>query len=170
MPDQWHYHDRPQHSVGAQGTCEGFDDPVKSCTLITEAGEPKYKCVHGTKSGGGGKKGGGCCLVTAFTEYAGLPDDCVELQVMRSFRDTYVAKLPNGPALIDDYYEVAPTIVDHIKKDEACDSIFTYMLSQIRTIVALVQSGRHREAYTLYMAEDRKLRARYGMECIQSVD
>ena len=160
MPDQWHYHDRPQHSVGAKGTCAGYSDPVKSCDLVTEpGGGDNYKCVHGTSGGGGG----GCCLVTAFTEYAGLPDNCAELQAMRNFRDTYVAKLPEGPGLIAKYYEDAPTIIDRIKEDEACDLMFSYMLSQLRTIVAMIQSGQHAKAYALYMAEDGKLRARYGM-------
>ena len=103
-------------------------------------------------------------MITAFTEYAGLPDNCAELQVMRNFRDTYVAKLPEGSGLIAKYYRDAPTIIDRIKADEACDTIFSYMLSQIRTIVAMIQAGQNAEAYALYMAEDGKLRARYGLQ------
>ena len=52
----------------------------------------------------------GCFLTTAACHYRGLPDDCHELQTLRSFRDRYLAHIPGGAELIERYYEVAPAI------------------------------------------------------------
>lgn len=45
-----------------------------------------------------------CFLTKACVEYAGLPDDCPELQTIRKFRDEYIHSLPDGGSLVEDYY------------------------------------------------------------------
>ena len=62
-----------------------------------------------------GNDSGGCFLTSACTEARGLPDDCHELTVLRSFRDGYLRSQPEGEAEIAEYYAVAPKIVDAIR-------------------------------------------------------
>ena len=58
------------------------------------------------------KKFFGLCFITAAVcEAEGKPDDCAELTAFRAFRDGYLTRQPDGPALIEEYYRVAPTIV-----------------------------------------------------------
>ena len=45
-----------------------------------------------------GNDSGGCFLTSACTEARGLPDDCHELTVLRSFRDGYLRSQPEGEA------------------------------------------------------------------------
>ena len=52
-----------------------------------------------------------CFITTAVCEAEGKPDDCAELTAFRAFRDGYLAACPDGPALIEEYYNVAPGIV-----------------------------------------------------------
>lgn len=52
-----------------------------------------------------------CFITTAICRQAGKPDDCPELTAFRRFRDGYLAHLPQGPALIAEYYRLAPRIV-----------------------------------------------------------
>lgn len=52
-----------------------------------------------------------CFITTAVCREAGKPDDCPELTAFRAFRDNYLASCPDGPALIEEYYEIAPAIV-----------------------------------------------------------
>lgn len=65
-----------------------------------------------------------CYITTAVCEMFGHPDDCYELTVLRDYRDGYLASLPDGEALIHDYYDVAPTIVKHIGQRENSAEIY----------------------------------------------
>ena len=67
-----------------------------------------------------------CFITTAVCRYSGKPDDCEELTAFRNFRDGYLRSCPDGPALIDRYYDIAPGIVlrldlapDRDRRDEA---------------------------------------------------
>lgn len=55
-----------------------------------------------------------CFITTAVCEHDGKPDDCYELTAFRSFRDNYLRFQPGGEELIDEYYSVAPVIVNCI--------------------------------------------------------
>lgn len=52
-----------------------------------------------------------CFITTAVCLDAGKPDDCEELTAFRAFRDGYLRRCPDGSALIDEYYNIAPGIV-----------------------------------------------------------
>lgn len=52
-----------------------------------------------------------CFITTAVCQSEGKPDDCAELTAFRAFRDQYLAACPDGPALIEEYYAIAPAIV-----------------------------------------------------------
>lgn len=60
-----------------------------------------------------------CFITTAVCSAEGKPDDCAELTAFRAFRDGYLSQCPDGPALIAEYYEIAPAIVAHI---DYCDA------------------------------------------------
>ena len=52
-----------------------------------------------------------CFITTAVCEEEGKSDDCEELTAFRAFRDGYLRSCPDGPALIEEYYDIAPGIV-----------------------------------------------------------
>jgi len=73
---------------------------------------PFYLGDYESISGGFRKKFLGLCFITtAVCEEAGKPDDCAELTAFRAFRDGYLKSCPDGPALIEEYYDIAPGIV-----------------------------------------------------------
>ena len=55
---------------------------------------------------------GTCFLTTACVEAENLSDDCYELNTLRNFRDSYVRGLPEGDAIISEYYDIAPKIIE----------------------------------------------------------
>lgn len=55
-----------------------------------------------------------CFITTAICEAEGKPDDCAELTAFRRFRDGWLRQQPDGPALIEEYYDTAPGIVMRI--------------------------------------------------------
>ncbi|HIR13170.1 MAG TPA: hypothetical protein IAB31_04525 [Candidatus Choladousia intestinavium] len=65
-----------------------------------------------------------CYITTAVCETFGKSDDCYELTLLRDYRDTYLASLPQGDALIQEYYDIAPTIVKHINSREDAREIY----------------------------------------------
>lgn len=76
---------------------------------------PFYLGNYEDLAGGFQKKYLGLCYITtAVCLQDGKPDDCAELTAFRNFRDGYLRSCPDGPALIDEYYHVAPSIVLHI--------------------------------------------------------
>ena len=65
-----------------------------------------------------------CYVTTAVCESIGKEPDCYELQVLKSYRDGYLETLPDGHALVEEYYDIAPTIVKRIEKQKDRDEIY----------------------------------------------
>lgn len=92
----------------------------------------------------------GCFITEACVEAAGLPDDCLELQVLRRFRDDYLQNSPKGRRIIREYYRVAPKIVEEIRKKPNSDEIFSGIFEKIKKIVLQVKSGDYETAYSSF--------------------
>jgi hypothetical protein len=121
----------------------------------------KYEETEDKGGGGSEGGGGGCFLTTACVKHAGLADDCRELQVLRALRDGYVAKLPDGPALISQYYEMAPRILRRISACNRKGNILEGILGQIRAAVQCAEDGRPGEALAIYKALFQQLILRF---------
>ncbi len=110
--------------------------------------ESEYsKCPHFADK----SSSGGCFLTTACVEYKGLPDDCRELTAMRKCRDEWLAKQPEGQALIDEYYRVAPGIVERIKASSDADVQLERLYEEyILPCTEAAEAGEMEKAYELY--------------------
>lgn len=82
---------------------------------------------------------GGCFITTACVEASGLPDNCIELETMRYLRDEYLARSEEGKRMINEYYEIAPSIVTAIRTRENSNEIFNNIFNEIGEIVWLVK-------------------------------
>ena len=103
-----------------------------------------------------------CFITTAVCRSEGKPDDCYELETLRSFRDGYLAALPEGPALINEYYDIAPMIVACI--DYADDSAARYAELREQYIVPCIsdiEAGRLEACQHRYVDMVKNLRRRY---------
>ena len=73
-----------------------------------------------------------CFITTAICENQGKADDCLELTAFRAFRDGYLMSCPDGKSLIEQYYQIAPVIVENISahsdSKERYDQISTQYL------------------------------------------
>jgi|GEM_PF-1634267 len=95
------------------------------------------------KDSGGGK---GCFLTTAACEYQGLPDDCYELQTLRSFRDNMLMPYPSGKALVREYYQIAPGLVPLLEDKSVTDFVW----EQIHKTVGYIENNRNEDAKECY--------------------
>jgi hypothetical protein len=106
----------------------------------------------------GGRK---CFITTACVEAKGLPDDCEELTILRSFRDGYMRFLPNGAAMISEYYDIAPRIVAHIAAQPDANRIFASLYEHIGRSVDLINAGENSEAMHNYITMVSELKKKY---------
>ena len=92
-----------------------------------------------------------CYLTSACTFSKGLPDDCYELETLRSYRDNWLTETEDGKELINQYYEVAPKIVSIINEKENKKDIYEMIYSKmIKPCVELIEQGKNEECLCLY--------------------
>jgi len=109
-----------------------------------------------------GNDSSGCFLTSACVEAKGLPDDCRELTVLRSFRENYLRKLPEGSAEIAEYYFVAPRIVSCIKQRADAMAIFALIYENlIVPCVEMIECGENEKAHKLYRDTVEQLKLQY---------
>ncbi len=63
-----------------------------------------------------------CYITTAVCESLGKGPDCYELTVLKEFRDGPLSLSEGGPELIEEYYDIAPTIVKRMEREPDRDS------------------------------------------------
>lgn len=104
---------------------------------------PRYKDKNSSS--------GGCFITSACVEARGLADDCKELTILRSFRDTYLRNVEGGMLEISQYYLIAPKIVEKIKAREDSMTIFERIYSElVEPCVAFIEQGENGKAHELY--------------------
>lgn len=96
------------------------------------------------------ENGGDCFLTSACVQYAGKSDDCVELTTLRRFRDSYMRQTQIGRALIDEYYQVAPKIVQRINTSNKQETYYSYINEVIDRCVNFIENGENEKALTEY--------------------
>jgi len=95
---------------------------------------------------------GGCFLTTAIVDRRGEADDGPTLTKLRNFRDTYLVNVPNE---VEEYYNVAPKIVEAIPLDH---EEWDWVGSQIDKSVEFIDEGSLDDAYKTYKAMVNKLK------------
>ena len=72
------------------------------------------------------------------------PDDGPTLTALRSVRDGYMTRTPERPALVEQYYRVAPRIVSAIP---LAHPDWDWIASRTLLCASLVRAGREPEAF-----------------------
>lgn len=108
-------------------------------------------CSHWVEGDGYSSGSSGCFLTTACCDYMGLADDCVELTIMRKFRDNYLLHNEVGEEIVKSYYKVAPQIVEKINANNNKEQIYKEIYQKILKIVELVKTEANNEAVAEYV-------------------
>ena len=110
----------------------------------------------------GGFKKGLCYITTAVCETLNKGDDCLELTILREYRDQYLVNTVGGEQVIDTYYNVAPTIVNRINKTEEYREIYQQIWNAyIQPCISLIQEGKNDDCKVLYSEMVSSLEKRY---------
>ncbi len=109
-----------------------------------------------------GNDSSGCFLTSACVESMALPDDCHELTVLRSFRDTYLTAQPGGPQEICEYYHIAPKIVAKINALPNAREVWMRLYQElILPCVRWIEEGNNRQAHSAYRSAVEQLKNIY---------
>lgn len=99
------------------------------------------------------EKKSGCFITSACVESKGLHDNCMELEILRSFRDGYVLALTDGKRLIHEYYSEAPKIVNRINQDTRRKEIYNWLYVElIQKSIESIKEGDNHAAFENYKA------------------
>ncbi len=100
------------------------------------------------------------CFITTATIFALQKDDnCIELNLFRNFRDTFVKSRDEG--IILDYYKIAPVICDKINQDPNHELIYNLIWENyLSKCLLFIENGKLEETFKLYkqMVEDLKIK------------
>lgn len=111
---------------------------------------------------GGFKKGFFCYITTAVCRSLGKPDDCYELTTLRNYRDTYLLGSGGSTDIVNEYYNIAPTIVKRIDRQENADEIYCAIWKEyLRPCIQMIEQGEYEDCRTRYIEMVNDLRGRF---------
>lgn len=104
----------------------------------------------------------GCFITTAVCGSLNKPDDCEELTILRDYRDHWLRKQPDGENLVQEYYRIAPTIVNNINLDSNHDAIYLDILhNSIQPCIVDIKNGEYEQCKERYMKMVLDLKKKY---------
>jgi len=104
---------------------------------------------------------GGCYLTTSCVEAMKFHDNCLELNVLRDFRDKILMPDSSGRRAVREYYAMAPEIVLAVEEQENAQKIWQSTYSDIKRAVSLILEGNFREAFTHYQQMTLRFKENY---------
>ena len=99
---------------------KGFDLP-KRCPSCRENKKNNYNNRDNRNNGTF------CFISTVLCEYFGKSDDCIELNILREYRDEWLRKQSGGVEFITKYYNTAPLMVSKLKASDRYEEHCQYM-------------------------------------------
>ena len=103
----------------------------------------------------------GCFITSAVCKSFNKSDDCYELTTFRRFRDEWLLKESDGKQIIDEYYRIAPRIVEKIDASGKADKVYRMIWDRyLSECLRLLEERDYYECKKLYiqMVEDLKMR------------
>ena len=103
-----------------------------------------------------------CYVTTAVCQNLNKGENCEELQLIKDFRDGYLSSTEEGQALIEEYYDIAPTLVKRIARDERAQEKYVWLWNTyLAPCVAYIRSGELENCKETYCNMMEELRAEH---------
>lgn len=140
-----------------------FSEPFADCLLES------WNQAFGTKVGkasfseiDNGFRRKLCYITTAVCESLGREPDCYELQLLKNYRDQYLEPTPEGHRMVEEYYNIAPTIVKRVEKQPDRDRIYKELYqSYIEPCIREIENQEYESCGERYKEMVLELKARY---------
>lgn len=119
-------------------------------------GVPKVEFV------GWGKEHKGCFISSAVFESIGYDDNCQELRLLRNFRDNILLNTQEGKSLVEEYYQVAPSIVKNINLHKNADKIYEKIYHEYLSVcIEAIQAKEYSKSTDVYKSLVVALKEKY---------
>ncbi|WMC92462.1 CFI-box-CTERM domain-containing protein [Kineothrix sp. MB12-C1] len=103
-----------------------------------------------------------CYVTTAVCKSLNKPEDCYELNLLRDYRDNYLAATEGGEELVKKYYDIAPTIVKRIDKSDCPKEKYKYIWEQyLKPCIAYIENGQNELCGAKYIEMMEELQSQY---------
>lgn len=103
-----------------------------------------------------------CYITTAVCENQKKPDNCYELELLRTYRDQYLMRTEEGRSIVEDYYDIAPSIVMALQMQKDSDKIYDQIYdSYLMPCIRMIEAGKNEECKHLYMDMVCHLQSKY---------
>lgn len=105
------------------------------------------------------ERNGGCYLTSACIYHykSKFDDNCIELKVLRWFRDNVVPKKD-----VEEYYSIAPTIVKEIEKHKNKEQYYNFIYNKVvKDSVLAIKKGDFKFAYKRYKSSVQLLKNQF---------
>lgn len=103
-----------------------------------------------------------CYITTAVCKSLHKAEDCYELELLRKYRDGYLAQTQEGEALVSKYYDIAPTIVKRIDKSADAEEKYRYIWeTYLKPCVFAIENGQMEECGKTYIKMVEELQEQY---------
>lgn len=126
---------------------------------VPGVGQIGYTTYAGIK---GGFKTKLCYITTAVCQSLNLDDNCKELLLLKDYRDNIFVNQENGAEYINEYYNIAPTIVKRINKSENADEVYASLYNDhISKCIEDIENKQYEACKDRYIAMVNELKAKY---------
>lgn len=106
-----------------------------------------------------------CYVTTAVCQNIGKGEDCEELRLIKEFRDSYLSSTKEGRVLIEEYYDIAPTLIKRMAKDSKAQAKYVWLWNTyLAPCVAYIKAGQAEDCKETYCSMMEELRKTYMME------
>ena len=138
---------------------EAFSDQLLAVwneAFGTNLGKASYDDIAG------GFKRKLCYITTAICESLGKGPDCYELRLLKDYRDQYMEKDPAKKEMVDEYYDIAPTIVKRIDRTENRQEVYQDLYERyLVPCIHEIEEGKYEECCKRYEDMVLDLKSRY---------
>ena len=118
------------------------------------------KATFETIQGGFRKKF--CYVTTAVYTSLKKSDDCYELECFRTYRDSYLMKTIENAELVEEYYDIAPTIVKRINKKDNADEIYLSIWeTYLKKCLKMIENQENEQCKELYREMVHELKSEF---------
>lgn len=103
-----------------------------------------------------------CYVTTAVCRNLDKGEDCEELRLIKDFRDGYLSSTKEGRTMIEEYYDIAPTLVKRIDKDIEAQAKYLWLWNTyLAPCIDYIKRGLQEECRETYCNMIEELRAEY---------
>jgi len=140
------------HKAEALGNASEAGKVLRDINTLTSDNTSVKVIVDGKIVSDPDENKSGCFITTAVCDSLKKPDDCEELTILRSYRDNWLIKQSDGNKLVQEYYRIAPVIVENIDKEPNSSTIYLDILhDSIEPCIEDIKNGNNvqcKERYT----------------------